>query len=115
MKKLLLAIAVSMAIPLCFAAEQLDLTTPYDPDARTTLALELDFVAFYWSDSQIVIGLKSVTNDIKYVKTYKGEEARSLMILLNKADLTSNSLQKRIFTKMITDGMFDGTVSGIPD
>jgi hypothetical protein len=37
------------------------------------------------------------------------------MAALNKADLSSNSLQKRVLQKLIDDGVIPGTVSGAPD
>lgn len=38
-----------------------------------------------------------------------------LLTALNTADLTSNSLIKRIFTRLIADGYLTGSVTGTPD
>ena len=46
----------------------------------------------------------------------QGEPATVMMTALNKADLTVNSLQKRILEQLVSDGkLAPGTVTGTPD
>lgn len=92
-------------------AERCDLTTPVTQptiDNYTVASLTLD-----WYEARISIILRD--NDGKSVHfMYEGATATALMVALNKANLTSNSLQKRIFTQLISDGKLIGTVSGSP-
>ena len=47
---------------------------------------------------------------------YTGDEAHQLMMALNKANLTQQSLTQRIYTKILNDGRIPGgTQSGNPD
>jgi hypothetical protein len=41
--------------------------------------------------------------------------ALTLIKALNKADLTTNSLDKRCMTQALADGVFAGTITGTPD
>lgn len=47
--------------------------------------------------------------------TWTGSVANDDIIALNKANLTNNSLEKRILNRLILDGVIAGTVSGSPD
>jgi hypothetical protein len=83
---------------------------------RVTL-LHLD-----WEAAQIIIRLRevsggSIVTDGKIVShTYTGDTATTLMRQLNKVDLSSNSLHKRIMSRLQTDGVLgSGTISGTPD
>lgn len=46
--------------------------------------------------------------------TYSGQEATDMMLILNTANLTTNSLHKRTLNKLIADGKLIGTISGTP-
>lgn len=47
---------------------------------------------------------------------YDGTQATNMMTVLNKADLTSNSLHKRVLNQLVSDGKLPaGTVTGSPD
>jgi hypothetical protein len=46
---------------------------------------------------------------------YEGTEATNLMVALNKANLSTKSLHRRIMEKAIADGKLSGTISGVPD
>ena len=92
-------------------AEQIDLTTPIQPPSvanYTVGTLVLD-----WTNARIFITLKD-NNGVDAVFSYVGSQATNMMIALNKANLTNNSLQKRIFTQLIADGKLSGSVSGSP-
>ena len=40
--------------------------------------------------------------------------AQAMIVALNKANLSSNSLEKRVYNQLITDGAFTGSVTGSP-
>ena len=93
-------------------AEQITLTTPVPAPTRTgyhVKRLDLD-----WDDARIYVELRGNDGQI-LAHSYEGAEATSLMVTLNKANLTANTLQKRIFTKLIADGVLVGSITGSPD
>jgi len=55
------------------------------------------------------------TNGDRLVHLIQNPQATILMRALNKADLSTNSLQKRIMERLVTDGVLTGTISGVPD
>ena len=95
-------------------AERLDLTTPEGAVAActnlTVTSLHLD-----WAGARITAKFKG-DNGRSYGAVWEGATATTLMIALNKANLTSNSLHKRVINQALTDGKLPaGTVSGSPD
>lgn len=46
---------------------------------------------------------------------YEGAVARTMMVALNKADLSAKSLQRRILERLIADGKLAGAVNGQPE
>lgn len=90
--------------------EQVDIA-PVQPPAKThyrIARLTLD-----WDAACIDIVLKDNTGGTQ-THTYSGAEATAMMLTLNTANLTNNSLHKRTLNKLITDGKLVGTVSGTP-
>jgi len=92
--------------------EQIDLTTPITQPSTTNY--RLNKLHQGWFDKYIHIELVSDTGDT-IQHSYEGDVARNLMIALNKADLSTNSLQRRVLNKLISDGVITGTISGVPD
>jgi len=93
-------------------AELLTLTTPVTTPSITTwrvVSLLLD-----WDAATIAIGLRGSGAE-RLSHAYTGPNATTMMIALNKANLTSNSLHKRILTQLNADGILAGTISGSPD
>lgn len=93
-------------------AELVTLTTAITTPNLTTyrvVGLHLD-----WDAATIGIRLRGTNGEIK-TAGYQGAAATTLMTQLNKANLTSNSLHKRILTQLIADGELAGTISGSPD
>lgn len=43
------------------------------------------------------------------------DNARDLILQLNKANLSAKSLERRVMEKAITDGKLAGTITGTPD
>jgi len=91
-------------------AETLTLTSPQSVTNYSVLVLKLD-----WEKKAIVVVLRDTQGD-KIKCAYTGSVAESLIIALNKANLSTNSLQKRIIEQLVTDGKLPaGTVTGTPD
>jgi hypothetical protein len=89
-------------------AETVTLTTPATNYSVVSLAL-------FWEAAHIHVVIRSQNPSSLIDHHIFGAEATTLMIALNKADLSSNSLQRRILNKMIADGVIQGTISGTPD
>ncbi len=87
--------------------EQVDLTTPAASVKIASLMLD-------WRNKIISIGYVTDIGSVAY-HTISETEAETLMILLNKANLTTNSLHRRTMQKLIADGVVAGTISGTPD
>jgi hypothetical protein len=106
-KMLLLAVLLSANV---FAQERATLTTP---KVLTTTVYRLSTLVLDWDSPSVVITLKSTTvaDDTK-VCSYTGATATTMMIALNKANLTTRSLNQRIFDRLITDACLVGTVTG---
>jgi len=92
-------------------AEQLDLTTPIVATRTTYVAqtITLDF-----PNAVIKAGLLGSDGVVVNIE-WTGAAATTLMVALNKANLTTTSLQKRVLQQAVTDGKLPaGTVSGTP-
>lgn len=93
-------------------AERLDLTAAVTyPSTTYWRVARLDL---NWNQASITIDLVGPNNERKSHQ-YIGATATTLMVALNKANLTSNSLQKRVLDRLVSDGVLAGTVSGSPD
>lgn len=46
---------------------------------------------------------------------WRGADADAMIVALNKANLSTTSLTKRIFNRLIADGVIAGTVAGTPE
>lgn len=92
-------------------AEQLLLTTPLPQPAQVT-SYTVRQLRLTWEPSpQIVVVLRG--EDGKTIDAvYDGAAATTLLIGLNKANLSTRSLNQRIFDRLINDGKIAGTVSG---
>ena len=74
---------------------------------------EVGFLHLNWSGRVIEIQLISPGGStLRFV--YVEAEAETLMVALNKANLSTKSLHRRIMEKLIADGKIAGTISGIP-
>ena len=111
-KPLLVALLLAGAVLSVSAGEQLDLTTP--ETAPNVTNYRVDALVLDWAGARIDVRV-SGTNGEKKSFTYTGTTATTLMIALNKANLTTKSLQRRILERLVTDGLYAGTVSGSPD
>lgn len=99
--------------------EQIDLATPKPAVGGTA----------YWRVRTLTLDLGNEGNVASaYVKarlcgnngeslslSYSGQAAYDDIIALNKANLTNNTLHKRVLNKFITLGQLAGSISGTPD
>ena len=88
-------------------AETITLTVPPNTFKVVRLILDLE-------GPEIMITLAE-PGGVRINHRITGPAALSLMQALNKANLSSNSLHKRIISKLITDGVLAGTFAGSPD
>lgn len=92
-------------------AEQLDLTAAI---VATRTTYTVGFLTLDFPNAVIQAGLKGSDGAAVTVE-WTGAPATTLMIALNKANLTTISLQKRVLQQAVTDGKLPaGTVSGTP-
>lgn len=87
--------------------EQLDLTTPVTWYRVSRLSMD-------WPAQHIWIRLAG-PNGEDLAHTYVGAQATALMTALNKANLSTKSLHKRIIEQLVADGVLAGTISGSPE
>ena len=108
-----LLLALLLCAPSAQAAERLDLTV-----AITTPSVT------HWTPDELHLGWQQQTIRVLFLgpagekKTcvWTGSTATTLMTALNKANLTNNSLHKRLLNQAVTDGCLTaGTVTGSPD
>jgi len=93
-------------------AEQLDLTAPIVPPSRTTYTVQA--LSLNWPQAVIQATLLG-SDGVLLVVGWEGAAATTLMVALNKANLSTSSLQKRVLQQAVTDGKLPaGTVSGTP-
>jgi hypothetical protein len=90
-----------------------------DPGATT---FRIALLVFDWEHSVIKVHLREwsgvtfVPGGKIVTATYEGAIARNLMVGLNKANLTTNTLHQRVLDRLLTDGKIPaGTCEGTPD
>lgn len=96
-------------------AEQIDLTQPYQPDPRQATAFTVERIDLNWGAQSIGIEIEDAASGVRRVIHYEGETAVQLMIGLNKANLSTKSLHRRVLERLLADGHLAGTISGTPD
>lgn len=93
-------------------AEQLDLSAAIPLGTRTTYTVTQ--VLFNWPKAIIEV-LVVGSDGVEVRAEYLGATATTLMLQLNKVDLSVKSLQRRILERLVTDGKLPpGSVSGTP-
>ena len=102
-------------------AEIVTLSTPVQTDPGATVfriaLLSFDFEhalikvhVAEWSGGAFVVGGKRIP------VIYEGPIATTLMLQLNKVNLSTQSLHQRVMTRLLADGKIPaGTASGVPD
>ena len=111
MRRLLLVVLL-LAGP-AVAAERLDLTTPVTTPSGTSW--KPDELHLHRQEQVIRAVFLGPAGERKAC-VWTGAAATTLMTTLNKANLTANTLDKRMLNQAVTDGCLTaGTVSGSPD
>jgi len=96
------------------AQEQLDLSAPDQVKAGTSV-YTVSRLTLDWENGYIYISLLGSNGETKTVTYERDAGGPALMKTLNKVDLSTKSLHRRIMEKMVADGHLVGTVSGTPE
>lgn len=94
-------------------AERLDLASP-EQTAPGTVTWKPFLLHLNWEAATIKVAFRGDNGEYLSIG-YDGAEATTLMVALNKANLSTKSLHKRLMEKAIADGKMSGTISGTPD
>ena len=95
-------------------SEQIDLTTT-DQAAPGTSSYHIVRLDLNFEAKSIGIGLIGENGERKEISYGEDAGAVALMRALNKANLSTKSLHRRIMEKLIADGHLAGTISGAPE
>lgn len=96
-------------------SERIYLSEPYQPQQLAALSFEICRLDLNWGAQSILVELFDPDTNIRRKFCYEGQTAINLMKALNKANLSTKSLHRRVIEKLINDGKLDGTISGDPD
>lgn len=112
MKRTIIAFAVSLAFLAGAAAqERLNLSTPI-PAPPAITGYTISRLLLTWEPTaQIVVTLRATDGTLSD-QVYEGATATAILVALNKANLSTRSLNQRIFDRLIADGKIAGTVTG---
>lgn len=114
MKKLLFILLLMASASS--AEEKISLSSPFQPDTRTASDFNVCGINMENEPGNIpLVSVRLCAGDIRRNFHWTGDTARTMMIALNKANLSSNSLHKRILDRLVQEGRLDGSVSGTPD
>ena len=105
--------SILFAFPIS-AKEQIDLTTP-DQAIVGTFTYSIAQLVLDRQHGRIVINLIGDNGQRKVVIFGDAENARSMLRVLNTANLSNKSLYRRIMEELISNGNLAGTISGTPD
>ena len=97
-------------------AEQLDLTIPITTPTLTfwrveEIRLRRPSVLL---PASVAVVLRGTSGEV-LTHLYEGTVAAQLIQVLNTANLTTQSLERRVLARLIADGVLAGTISGRPD
>jgi hypothetical protein len=82
------------------------------PASKINTKWTIDYITFDFTGKSISIRLKG-DNDEYLLHTISSADV--LLSGLVKADLRTNTLLRRIYVRLKTDGIIDGDVTGTPD
>ena len=110
MKKIIVALILTLCLGTAGAVEQIDLTAPVTIASYVPVELHLDLRG---AEIRIVLYSAQANKDMTII--YSGPTAVTLMQQMNKMNFSTNSMMKVMMNKLITDGKIAGTISGSPD
>lgn len=114
MKIILTFLAFFLFVAPATAGEQIDLLAP-DQVQAGTLTYSIAQIVLDQEHGRIVIRLVGGDGERKEVVFGDADNARSMLRALNKVNLSTKSLHRRIMEKLLADGHLAGTISGVPD
>ncbi len=95
--------------------EALTLTTPITRSVPDTTTYRVRRIVFGFDENFLHISLRD-NNAVETHYRYDGPDAVALMRALNKTNLSTKSLHRRILERLRADGRIDaGPVTGSPD
>jgi hypothetical protein len=94
-------------------AELLTLTTP-EVTTITVTDWRVIGLSLQWEQALILVQVRGSNGERREFR-YEGAVATTMMTALNKADLPTKSLIRRILERLVADGKFAGAVAGTPD
>ena len=96
------------------AVEDLTLTTPITKTSTT--AWRVDEIHLSWTEKLVNVVFLEPTTGERKICSVSNDDATTLMVTLNKANLTNNSLHKRAINWAIGIGCLgNGTIGGSPE
>lgn len=98
-------------------AEQIDLQAPYGPQTTSwqvhSITLERGLAGDVLNPARSFIAVHLYgSNGQRFSHLWSGSDADAMIVALNKANLGTISLMKRIFNRLLQDGVVVGTVVG---
>ena len=111
MRQTWMLVVLLLLFSIARADETLVLTTPITAPSITEYSVAS--LTLNWEGQRIDIVLVEPGGQ-RYTKSYTGATATTLMVALNKLDLSVKSLQRRILERLAADGFLPGTISGTP-
>jgi len=112
MKNTLIVLVVLVVFGLAAAAqERINLATPNPLPVQVT-GYTVSALHLTWEPTPQIVVVLRATDGTTLDAVYEGAIATSLMVALNKANLSTRSLVQRIFDRLILDGKIVGTVAG---
>lgn len=84
-------------------AERIDLTTPYQADPRTASQFQVSRLDLNWGAAMVVVEVRDDETEITRQFTYEGAIATAMMAALNKANLATKSLRKRVLEQLVIE------------
>ena len=114
MKILIRALLLTLLLStIGWGQEQVDLTTPETrPSINSYRVARLVLDRLQATVEVTIVAVQ--TGELKMFE-FRGDEATQMMSALNTANLSTNSLQRRILNKLVNDGLLVGTITGTPE
>jgi hypothetical protein len=127
MRRPLVLVALVLGTVISSAQEKLTLTTPVSQ--LSILDWQVIEIALNREDWRVTVILKSNVGERRACSwstapdglrctagfvNLSAPSGRTLMIALNKANLSTVSLERRVYNQLVTDGAFVGSVTGTP-
>lgn len=112
MNRITLALALVASFALgALAQERLTLTSPLPQPAQVT-GYTISKLCLTVEPTPQVQAVLRATDGVQHDEVYEGATATTMILALNKANLSTRSLNQRIFDRLIADGRIAGTVTG---